>query len=288
MDRFETNSSFAKWDEIMPRLSRHPLILKYGDETLCPIDDHGFRLKNGMSPLRMLFDPEDNRPIYICIGGSTTFGWFVNEIETYPAKLGLKMNKSVLNLGMPGIDIKNSLEIVSKILLKKTNNIIFIFLFGVNEKSGFMQFNNHLEDSFEITNNLYYRLEPIFSKRIGIKKKIFRRHRGKDEEAFKEFVDGQIFETSGYIALIKKLCKAYKIPNYFFLQPHGVRFINDPSEFSREFYLRRLYDDLSKKAEIIDISAECDLGVVDYIDWQHPNPHGYEKIADVISRKIKH
>lgn len=283
----ETESYNHRWDRIAGTLVRYPLLMRYTDLQLCPTDQYGFRLLTGRSPFEILVDDKFFTRTYLCIGGSTTFGWFVNYEHSYPALLAHLTNKRMLNLGIPGLDVKNCLEVLTNILRFRTRNIVLIFLFGVNEKSGFLQMNNLELDDYVVTHNLYSKLDKNYSRtKLSFLKKNSPQQTTISDERYNKFLQGQIDETYSFIKLIKDICDGYKIKSYFFLQPHGLSKFRELENTERANYLDDLYSGLRTKKEVIDISNICKMAKFDFIDWQHPNQTGYEKISKAISNLL--
>lgn len=277
------NSYEIKWDSIRGVLGRYPLLFQFSDQTLCPGDEHGFRLINDVSPLHLLSEHNFSELIYVCLGGSTTFGWFVDQKSTYPSQLDCLVNNRVFNFGMPGLDMKNSLEIMIQVFAKRTENIVFLVLFGINEKTGFLQmYDSQLQD-FKVTHSLFTRIQSSLEKKLfNFQKKRFKNLNSISKQRYNTFLNGQIAETMTYISLISKLSNALGIKTYFLLQPHGLRYLQDRNSKLRERYLNDLYFGLRENKDIIDISEQCNLQEEDFVDWQHPNEKGYKKIAKTI------
>jgi hypothetical protein len=273
----------SHWDDIQGKLSRYPLLMIYGDPKLCPVDERGFRLVGQDSPFDLLVDESHSETTYICIGGSTTFGWFVDSVESFPVQLETKLNRQVLNLGIPGLDVKNSLEVMMQVLRVRTKQLSFVFLLGVNEKTGFLQMHDQKLDNFVISHNLFPRLEKKIKRE---RDNLFKKSYDITEDRFRRFLNGQIEETISYVKLITKLCSLLEIPCYFFLQPHGLGFLSDPQSKLREKYLNDFYAGLRNHQNLIDISENCHMTENDFVDWQHPNHTGYKKISEVISTII--
>ena len=284
----KANNYDIEWDKIPGTLARYPLLMYYANSKLCPVDKMGFRLIDTQGPLEFLKNKNTSDTTYVCIGGSTTFGWFVDYEFSFPAQLERSLNKSVLNLGIPGLDIKNCLEILMQVLRYKTEKLVLIFLFGINEKSGFIQMNDLKSHSFKTTHNLFSRLEKKSVKsKFRFPLVIPRNRLNISDERYSNFLVGQIDETNSYILLIKRLCNALDIQSYFILQPHGLNFLHDSNSKFREQYLDDLYSGLKTNLSIMDISKTCHMLENDFIDWQHPNASGYKKISDSIYRLLK-
>lgn len=277
----------ASWDLISGILGRYPILLHYKDKELCPCDDNGFRLINDCSPLDTLLKVSNSEITYVCIGGSTTFGWFVDSRYTYPSQLNTYLHENVLNFGMPGLDMKNCLEVMLQVFAKRVQNLTLLFLFGINEKMGFVQMNDLQVEEFKVTHSLYSRLEgSLHKKSFMARARTDRKSSTPSEYRYSKFLKGQIAETNNYISLIKKLCDALNVETMFLLQPHGLRFLEDSNSKFRERYLADLYAGLVVNKNVIDISEQCGLVEDDFIDWQHPSINGYKKIANTIYKML--
>lgn len=261
--------------------------MHYKDQELCPCDDNGFRLINGCSPLDTLLKVSNSEITYVCIGGSTTFGWFVDSRYTYPSQLNSLLHENVLNFGMPGLDIKNCLEVMLQVFAKRVQNLTLLFLFGINEKTGFLQMNDLQVEEFKVTHSLYSRLESsLHKKSFMVRARTDRKSSTPSEYRYSKFLKGQIAETNNYINLIKKLCDALNVETMFLLQPHGLGFLEDSNSKFRERYLTDLYAGLVVNKNVIDISEQCGVVEDDFIDWQHPSINGYKKIANTIYKML--
>lgn len=98
------------------------------------INHHGFRGK----------DFEDAKPADVyriaCLGDSSTFGWSVGDLETYPLQLGSVLSKKcgkarveVMNLGVTGYTSRQGRELMAR-CVKNWKPDLVIFAFGPNDR----------------------------------------------------------------------------------------------------------------------------------------------------------
>lgn len=268
-------------------------------------DEHSiFALRKQPNPLDMLFSKPslfENKKIILCFGGSTTYGWLCADTCSYPVFLQelLGPTHAVFNVGVTGSCITQSLYLLVDILRYLDQPFTCIFLDGINEKQGFLQYKDNA-NSFYIEQLNYSRLlcarmsrsfYPIRHLICRIKQ-YFSYASNHASPELHYYVQKQAETYIRTQNTIQRLVNNQPITCHYFLQP--VQFFSeDPLTLSqpsveRKNYLLELYGLITSSCpETVDLSTSTSLcDQLEYLDWQHLSPNGNKTLAQAIYSSI--
>jgi lysophospholipase L1-like esterase len=287
-----------------------------------PVDNLGFRKTTINASSEFEKWVGGNGAKIVCIGGSTTFGYYSNFDESWPYYLEKKIQgSSVVNAGLVKGDLWQSARSLMDILRNGHRPDCVIFFDGVNQYSGFLQsregyaeyrpvspqywnlrdihkfFSNNMFQIFLVRVRIFIRNKKTFVLSSIPRKFLNRLREIRDQLGAEQvnqipdiFIEG---ESELFLATKEVICRmlaSYGIHEvYFFLQPTLYDVIEKRDPSGRFQYMKELYLSITSKDDsVIDLSKGVEgLLPDDFIDWVHTNAHGNEMIAEAIKRRIE-
>lgn len=277
-------------------LARHFPYIYFSDDAIIPTDSQGFRKPIDAETVSEGFHSIEAKSRYICLGGSTTFGWYVDINDAYPSILETHLNDcSVFNFGLGAFNLNSAVHVLVELLRHEIVPTKVIFLDGVNEKQGYRQAHNGYEKFQE-----EYHDWSLFSKLFDdLSDDMFRRARRyfeqlksrplelPSDEKIISFAHDQARSYIQSYKFIIKLADAYNFQPHFFLQPSLLDILPGVAPL-RQKYIKEVYRciTLDESVVSVDLSVEMELESSWFIDWQHIDRHGNEALAKAISKHL--
>lgn len=278
-------------------LAKHRLYFYWQDKEF-PCDEYGFRLPKNLENFESRYKKDKKKKIF-CLGGSTTWGQFCNNEETYPSFLQNFFDDkiSVYNFGGCDSDCRTQIYILIDLLRKNFLPDYVIFLDGINEKNGWLNKSRGLEYSemnlhynffdFLMKKNSYlsqlkeaiqFRFKKKINGSLSLKKVNF------DPMCFVKELSDSYLQS---IQLVIKLSKTFKFQFYSFLQPVVYDIIDENPD--RYLHIKGFYKNVIQNStgNVFDISKNSNIKKENFLDWQHLDSDGNKALAGAIYDKLK-
>jgi len=283
-----------------------------------PTNALGFRVENS-TEMESIPNYSQHGEQIVCLGGSTTFGYYLDHSESWPQQLAELLENgqkgfNVLNLGLVKGDLWQSLRSLADAARHGLRPDVCIFLDGVNQYSGYLQWKSSLDKYLPISPQ-YWNLKSIMDSyhgsilkqivhkravgfrvlKSGLVKRIpfaIRRLRrsltiGNSSEVLtdktlEKFIEGEALLYLSTKDVIERFCKSLGCTKILFmLQPTLFDVQNSDKSTDKYQYLKLLYTAITKRdLDVIDISCEVPgLRPEHFIDWVHTNSDGNAFLA---------
>jgi hypothetical protein len=252
----------------------------------------------------------------IALGGSTTFGYFVNNDSSWPAQLERLSGLGVVNLSQVKGDVWTSITcLLDKVRHSPDTTARAVLTYdGVNQSSAFLAKNlPHKESLFQHPNynqlqQILTRYRSLTSSRFSFEHLAFflfgsrflewQLARRYDHAMNAIFSDRDITqaaeeEARNYLACLKILrevsgsCLNAEV--IAFLQPFLFQYWKGGGEEfrKRSLYLNSLYERILEcDSEVIDLRAVYGLNSIHFLDWAHVDSEGNRLIAEAIKNEL--
>lgn len=304
------------WHERLSLLHSQAILGHDSDDV--PVDQLGFRLDAKTHNSQFQYWKESSTTKVLCLGGSTTFGYYCDSDQSWPHFLAeLNSDLRVVNAGLVKGDLWQSLRSLVDILRNGHIPDTVIFLDGVNQYSGYLQSKEGFSE-FRPVSPQYWNLREIhryfgmtlwqqilsrppqflqgFFKRMlelvphpikrAIKREFIPTQSHKTQISFVESECQMFLSTKDVIC---KVLSSFGIRDvYFFLQPTLYDVLNHEDESGKFEYMKSLYARItSLDPSVIDISANVEgLLPQHFLDWVHTDARGNKRIAAAIGNRI--
>lgn len=258
---------------------------------------------NPIQELLINTDRLRQKKIVICFGGSTTYGWGCDPHQSYPAYLQEHLGSDyvVFNAGVTGSCLTQTLYLLIDILRFFQDSCTCIFLDGVNEKQGFLQYlepslsryNEQLNYAETMIRLVRERVNPVRSLISKTTKLLRPQRKVYSYPELDNYITGQAQTYLRTQALITRILDCLRSKHYFFLQPAEIlapSYTPDSVYTAhRCYYMRNMYNRiLTSSSSCIDLSTDPSLSAKlasQYLDWQHLTPYGNELLSQAIASK---
>jgi hypothetical protein len=304
------------WHERLSLL--HSQAILGHDSVEVPVDHLGFRLDTKTNFSQFQKWKKNSKTKVLCLGGSTTFGYYCDSDQSWPHFLGEQnIDLSVINAGLVKGDLWQSLRSLVDILRNGHIPDSVIFLDGVNQYSGYLQSKEGFSE-FRPVSPQYWNLREIhrffgmtlrqqalsrirqflqglFQRTLSlapsqIKKEV---KRGfipvRNNQTQISFIDGECQMFLSTKNVICNILKSYGVKNvFFFLQPTLYDVLSHEDESGKFEYMKSLYEKIVRlDSSVIDISGDVEgLLPEHFLDWVHTDVNGNERIAAAIGKRI--
>jgi len=272
------------------------------------LDELGFRKHQSVSHL-------DSCEI-IALGGSTTFGYYVEDGESWPAHFETITRRKVTNLAQVKGDIWTS---IGSLTDKKRHdpgiNPRFILTYdGVNQSSAFLTQLKRFErvtyqhPNFPQLQEILHGYRRLTTKKMSIEQigyflygkrflnwKLARRYNSTFDKktSNEEILESSKIEAENYLTclgLLRKISNScFSAQVVAFLQPHLFCYWKgaDEEHRIRKIYLDGLYQEiLLRDAEVVDLRYIDGLTAENFFDWAHVNGEGNLIIANGVYKQL--
>lgn len=288
-------------------ISRTRLQLIFRSENIT-LDELGFRKHQSLSN-------SDSCEI-ITLGGSTTFGYFVEDEESWPAYFESITRKKVTNLAQVKGDIWTS---IGSLIDKKRHNPrinpgLILTYDGVNQSSAFLtQFNpfesiTYQHPNFPQLQEILHGYRRLTTKKMSMEQlgyflygrrflnwKLARKYNSTMDRktSHEEIIESSKIEADNYLSclgLLRKISNScFNAQVVALLQPHLFCYWEgaDEQQKRRKIYLDGLYQEiLSRDADVVDLRYVDGLTAEHFLDWAHVNGEGNLKIAKGVHKQL--
>jgi lysophospholipase L1-like esterase len=277
------------WDRPW-RLTRYPLRVVWSDPEVFPCDETGFRIPADYSSVFEKARAGDGRTLIACIGGSTTFGWYCREEESYPHQLEnlLCGRANVLNLGVASVDGNGGLHMLVDVLRWGIVPDVVIVLDGINEKQGYLQAfagEERYRETFPQYEYFREKMEGPGPKKHPTPADVAADTRVVDPRMLR-FVSEQADVYVGANAALRRIAEAWRCELHTFLQP--TLWDAWVPQGSRHAYLKALYAAILERSPeaAVDLCEHAHLEPAMFFDWQHTTADGNRALAEAIAEQL--